>query len=229
MQAVFDTSRLTSEAIIADIGAGTGLVTREFVDRVKKIYAVEPNLPMRKMAERLLGHHPAFISVDGKAEATTLPAHSIDLITVGQALHWFEHQASLREFQRILKPDGWLAAIFHSPIGDGIYEALKPVFSVDYGWDIIPTPKPQYGNSHTDYYFGIGNEIKRHYPQTWQETWEEFIGGILSDSHSPEDSHPAFQKFIFEVRRVFDQFCAGSSLQVHGGTDIVIGHLRKDL
>jgi ubiquinone/menaquinone biosynthesis C-methylase UbiE len=231
IQAVFDISGLTSDAILADIGAGTGLVTRELVNRVAKIYAVEPNQPMREIAERLLNQHPTFIGVDGRAEATTLADHSIDIIIVGQALHWFEPQAALKEFRRILKPEGWLAILFQPPppFNYAIYKALKPVFSVENGWDTTPSPKPQYGDSHTDYYFGIGNGIKMHFPQTWQENWEEFIGGILSDSHSPDDSHPAFQKFVSAVQQVYEQFCDHGSLQVLGGTDLVIGKLRKDV
>ena len=231
IQAVFGISGLTPDVIVADIGAGTGLVTREFAGRVAKIYAVEPNQPMREIAERLLNRHPTFISVDGRAEATTLADLSIDLIVVGQALHWFEPQAALKEFRRILKPEGWLAALFQPPPSNdhAIYRELKPVFSVENGWDTTPSPKPQYGDSHTDYYFGIGNGTKMHFPQTWQESWEEFIGGILSDSHSPDDTHPAFQRFVSAVQQVFDQFCDNGSLQVLGGTDLVIGKLRKDV
>jgi ubiquinone/menaquinone biosynthesis C-methylase UbiE len=227
IQAIFDITGLTSDAIVADIGAGTGLVAREFVGRVAKIYAVEPNQPMREIAERTLSQHPTFMGVSGRAEATTLVDHSIDLIVVGQALHWFEPQAVLKEFRRILKPEGWLAVFFHTPIDHTISEALKPYFTVEYGWDTTPSPKPQVGGSHTDYYFGIGNGIKMHFPQTWQESWDDFIGGILSDSHSPDDSHPAFQSFVSAVRQVYNQFCDGNSLKVIGGTDLVLGQLRK--
>jgi SAM-dependent methyltransferase len=229
IQAIFDITTLSAQAIVADIGAGTGLLTKELVGRVAKIYAVEPNLAMREIVERLLSQQPVFISVDGRSDATTLPDHSIDLIVAGQAIHWFEPHSTLKEFRRILKPEGWLAALFHTRIDHPIFEALKPVFSDDNGWDITPSPKPQYGDSHTDYYFGIGSGIKMHYPQTWQESWEEFIGGILSDSHSPDDTHPAFQRFVSAVRQVYDQFTDGGFLQVLGGTDLVLGQLRKDI
>jgi SAM-dependent methyltransferase len=230
IQAIFDITALTSDSIAADIGSGTGLLTKELVGRVAKIYTIEPNLPMRQFAEKLLNMHPAFISVDGMAEATTLPDHSIDLIVVGEALHWFEPHAALKEFQRIIKPEGWLAALFHTRIGQqNIFEALRAVYTEENGWDIIPSPKPLYGDSHTDIYFGTGNGTKMHYPQTWQDSWEVFIGGILSDSHSPDDTHPGFPKLVSAVRRVFDQFSDGSHIQVLGGTDLVLGKLRKDM
>jgi SAM-dependent methyltransferase len=230
IQAIFDTTGLSSQAIVADIGAGTGLLTQELVGRVAKIYAIEPNQAMREFAEHSLGQHPAFISVDGTAEATTLPSHSLDLIVAGQAIHWFEPHATLKEFQRILKPEGWLAAVFHPPMGlENTREAIKSVCTPENGWDTTPTPRPPYGDSHTDTYFGLGRGTKLHFPQTFQEDWEAFIGGMLSDSHAPEDAHPAFPRLVAALRGVFDQFSENGYMQVPGGTDLVIGQLRKDM
>jgi ubiquinone/menaquinone biosynthesis C-methylase UbiE len=229
IQAIFDITGLNSHAVVADVGAGTGLLAKELVDRVEKIYAVEPNLAMREFAERLLGQHPTFIGVDGRSDATTLPDHSLDLIVAGQAIHWFEPQTTLKEFQRILKPEGWLAAVFHTPMRlQSFRDAINVVCTPENGWDTTPTPRPQYGDSHTDFYFGIGNGMKMHFPQTFQENWDAFIGGMLSDSHSPDDIHPAFPRLVAALREVFDQYSEGGYLQVPGGTDIVIGRLRKE-
>jgi SAM-dependent methyltransferase len=168
--------------------------------------------------------------VDGRAEATTLPDHSIDLIVAGQAIHWFEPTGTRLEFQRILKPGGWLAAVFHSPMGpEKLKEAIKAVCTPENGWDTTPTPRPQYGDSHTDTYFGLGCGTKLHFPQTFREDWEVFLGGMLSDSHAPEDTHPAFPRLVADLRGVFDQYSDGGYIQVPGGTDIVVGQLRKDV
>lgn len=71
--------------------------------------------------------------------------------------------------------------------------------------------------------------MKMNYPQTWQERWEVFMGSILSDSNSPHDTHASFPKLVSAVRWVFDQFSGGSHIQVHGGTDLVLGQLRMDM
>ena len=63
---------------------------------------------MRAAGERLLGGFPAFISVAGTAETTTLPDASVDFVTAAQAAHWFDRAPARREFARILKPGGWL-------------------------------------------------------------------------------------------------------------------------
>lgn len=44
------------------------------------------------------------------AESTHFPEHHFDLITVAQALHWFEHDRFWKEVDRVLKPGGVFAA-----------------------------------------------------------------------------------------------------------------------
>src|SRR5215831_3654027 len=81
---------LTPATAIADIASGTGIFTRMLLNNGNPVYAVEPNPEMCCAAERLLATYPNFFSVDGPAEATTLPDHSVDLVTAAQAAHWFD-------------------------------------------------------------------------------------------------------------------------------------------
>lgn len=226
VQAIFSITGLTSEASIADVGSGTGLLTKEIAGKVRSIYAIEPNAAMREIAERLLNQVPGYTSLAAKAEATLLPDHCVDLITVGQALHWFEPHATLDEFHRILQPNGWLAVVFHSTIRQAELEAAKRYFTPEYGWDPVPSPKPVYGESHTDFYLDPASVTNLQFPQTWDEDWEMFIGGILSDSHAPDDTNPALPRFMSAVQRVFNRFSTNGIIQVHGGTGLVLGHLR---
>jgi ubiquinone/menaquinone biosynthesis C-methylase UbiE len=226
IQTIFDITGLPAQAIVADIGSGTGLLTKELVGRVKSIYAVEPNLAMRRISECLLSQSPSFISVDGKAEAIPLPDRSVNLITVGQAIHWFEPQATRMEFQRLLKPDGWVAIVFHTVTHQRVFETLTPFFTVDYGWD--PTPSPRHGEDHIAYYLDNDSITKKQFGQSWQENWETFIGGILSDSHAPDDTHRYFPKFVAAAREIFDQYSDGGFIKVNGGTDLAVGRLRKE-
>ena len=63
---------ISKESIVADIGAGTGILTKEFVGIVKRVYAVEPNPEMRTILAKELEHSPACQVVDGSAAATTI-------------------------------------------------------------------------------------------------------------------------------------------------------------
>jgi ubiquinone/menaquinone biosynthesis C-methylase UbiE len=104
---------LTPDSIIADLGSGTGTLTKMLLDHGNSAFAIEPNAEMRIMAERLLGGYDGFHSVDATAEATTLSAASIDIVTVGRALQWFDAPVALREMSRILKPGGWAVIIWN--------------------------------------------------------------------------------------------------------------------
>src|SRR4051812_30252980 len=79
---------LMSGDIVADIGSGTGISAKIFLENGNTVYGVEPNQPMRKAAEDLLKEYDDFISVEGSSEATTLDDASIDLIVCAQAFHW---------------------------------------------------------------------------------------------------------------------------------------------
>ena len=67
---------------------------------------------MRIAAEQRLGHHRGFVSVAATAEATTLDRASVDVVTVGRALHWFDYDRAMAEFRRILRADGAIAIVW---------------------------------------------------------------------------------------------------------------------
>lgn len=105
---------LCEESAVADIGSGTGILAELLLERGTTVYCVEPNREMRKIAEKNLKRYaPKFVSVNGTAEATGLAAEAVDLVTVGQALHWFEPERASREFQRILREGGSVAVVYN--------------------------------------------------------------------------------------------------------------------
>lgn len=110
--AVIDTLRgecgLSSRSTIADIGSGTGLFSRLFLDFGCRVFGVEPNPDMRAAGERVLSAYPRFTSLDGSAEATGLAVGSVDFAAAGQAFHWFDPPRARDEFARILRPGGWV-------------------------------------------------------------------------------------------------------------------------
>lgn len=130
-------TRLSSSSVIADVGSGTGISAELFLQAGCTVHGVEPNREMREAAERLLAAYPAFHSVNGTAEATTLPDHGVDLIVAAQAFHWFNTSATRAEFSRILKPDGHIVLIWNERKLDASpflreYEALLLRFGTDY-------------------------------------------------------------------------------------------------
>lgn len=115
---------------VADLGAGTGIMSRLLADRGARVWAVEPNAAMRAAAEA----HPFVSSVDATAEATTLADGAVDLVVVAQAFHWFELERAAAEIRRVLVPGGRLGIVYNlrapgHPLTDG-YEALVRAASV---------------------------------------------------------------------------------------------------
>lgn len=104
--------RLTPDCIIADVGSGTGLMTELFLKNGNVVYGIEPNREMHEAAESRLKGYAEFRSVEASAESTTLNSSSVDFVTVGRALHWFDFQKALLEFSRILKPQGWIVIVW---------------------------------------------------------------------------------------------------------------------
>ena len=106
----------SSAAAVADVGSGTGLLARLFLDGGSAVIGVEPNEAMRAAGDRELQRflqNGQFRSVDGTAEAATLVTESVDLVVCGQAAHWFDAAGARNEFRRVLKPQGWLALIWN--------------------------------------------------------------------------------------------------------------------
>src|ERR1700756_4507620 len=75
---------LTPDSLVADIASGTGIFTRLLLGNGNRVFGVEPNDKMRRAGEEYLASFQKFESVSGTAEATTLPDHSVDLITCAQ-------------------------------------------------------------------------------------------------------------------------------------------------
>src|SRR6478752_7403990 len=100
-------------ATVADIGSGTGILTRQLLDAGYELFAVEPNKAMRGEAEQALSSYPGFHSMPGAGESTTLGARSIALITCAQAFHWLDREKTRVEFSRILEAKGVVALIWN--------------------------------------------------------------------------------------------------------------------
>lgn len=109
---------LTSDWSVADVGSGTGNLARLFLAAGHKVYGIEPNREMRQAGERLLAGYPSFHSLDGCAEAIPLDGQSVELVAIGQALHWFEVDPAKAEFQRVLRPGGWVAVTWNDRLSD---------------------------------------------------------------------------------------------------------------
>ncbi len=91
--------------VALDIAAGSGQATMHLAEYAQTVIASD--LAFSQIASMPI--HPRIHRYVARAEASGLPNHSIDLITVAQSMHWFDIDAFHREVYRILKPHGIIA------------------------------------------------------------------------------------------------------------------------
>jgi SAM-dependent methyltransferase len=99
---------------VADIGAGTGILSRLLRRLGHEVIAVEPDELMRaRLTEVSSG--VGVVALGGTAEAIPLADGSVDAVVAGQAYHWFDKPRAHPEIARVLRPDGVLAALWNDP------------------------------------------------------------------------------------------------------------------
>jgi ubiquinone/menaquinone biosynthesis C-methylase UbiE len=222
VEAIFTTAGLSGDSTVADIGAGIGILTRQFTGRIQRVIAVEPNLEMRREAEKRLPLSPSCLMMDGSGERTGLADRSVDLITVAQAIHWMEGEAVQKEFLRILKPGGWLAILRNYPTNQELDQAIDEISIPDNGVDASTAPKPPRKQPPEFFYTG-GSFQKLIYPFTYEQGWEEFFGALISASFMPDEGHPLYPNLERAARGVFARFSRGGRLRGEGATELYIG------
>jgi ubiquinone/menaquinone biosynthesis C-methylase UbiE len=111
---LFSVGALSKGCKVADLGSGTGIFSELLLSHGVAVYAVEPNLEMRDLAEARLSLAPGFHSVPGCAERTTLPDGSMDAATAAQAFHWFDPDLTREELRRVLRPRGQVIMVWNN-------------------------------------------------------------------------------------------------------------------
>ena len=106
IKTIDEITQLSHQTTMADIGAGTGILTRHFVGSVHLVYAIEPNVELRQELIKEMRGLSRVCVMGSSAEDTKLPDNSVDIITVAQAIHWFDPEPSRREMMRIQKDEG---------------------------------------------------------------------------------------------------------------------------
>lgn len=197
---------LTKDRIIADVGSGTGFLTKLFLDFGNTVYGVEPNQAMREAGKDYLKNYANFYSIDGSAETTTLSSQSIDIITAGTAFHWFDAEKSRIEFKRILKSPGWVVLIWnvrdieHSSFMKD-YEELINL----YGTDFKSSKAKEFDKTALDSFFTPFEMKTAAFENSQHFDWEALQGRLLSTSYLPRPGDACFDKMLHALKNIYDR------------------------
>jgi SAM-dependent methyltransferase len=194
---------LKSSSVIADIGSGTGISAKIFLENGNEVYGIEPNPPMREASEKYLINFRNFRSIDGTAENTTLTEKSVDFIVAAQAFHWFDKAKTLPEFRRILRDRGFICLIWNERQLDS-NEFLREYerFVLRFGADYREVRHEKITNQSIAEFFQTDFGLKR-FNNTQTLDFEGLKGRVLSSSYMPNSDDASFLEMEKELKSLF--------------------------
>ncbi|KQL41168.1 methyltransferase [Bacillus sp. FJAT-25509] len=200
-------NHLSEGSVIADIGSGTGILTKLLLEKKLNVLAIEPNNDMRGIAEKTLKIYDQYKSINATAENTSLKINSVDLITVAQAFHWFDKEKFRLECKRILKEKSKVSLVWNSkdllsPLMIELQEICKetcPKFK-GFSGGIEDTPDV------TNQFFKNGIYETMVYRNDLEMDLEGFLGRNLSSSFSPLRGEKEFEPYRTALTNLFYKY-----------------------
>jgi SAM-dependent methyltransferase len=221
-----DECGMTRDSVVADVGSGTGILSELFLGNGNRVYGVEPNREMREAGERLLSAYENFVSVDGRAEATTLADASVDFVTAGQAFHWFDPASARREFVRVLKDGGWAVLIWNDRRTEGTpmlaeYERLL----LEYGTDYKEVSSKWAESDSIGALFGPEEIRTKSFDNEQVVDFDGLKGRLTSASYAPLPGHPNYEPLMRELAALFERHQRNGRVVVEYDTKVFYGKL----
>ncbi len=197
IDAVFDGLGDPNDAIVVDVGAGTGISARLFADRGATVFAIEPNAAMRQAAVP----HPRVTWHDGVAHRTGLDGKSADVAVACQAFHWFATPETMREFARIARRR--IAVVQYErdecdPFTRAYGEVVR-YYATDDTEALRAAAFPAFERN------APGRAWRREFPARQRLTVEGVLGRAASASYVPHDG-PAHQALERDLRAAFARY-----------------------
>jgi SAM-dependent methyltransferase len=89
-----------------DCGTGNGQAAIGLADFYDRVFATDPSA---QQISNAFANEKVTYAIE-KAEQTSLASNSVDLLTIANALHWFDFDIFYKEAKRVLKKNGIIAA-----------------------------------------------------------------------------------------------------------------------
>jgi len=216
---------LRADSIVADIGAGTGISAKLFLENGNPVFGVEPNAVMREAAKNYLQNFPNFKIIDGTAENTNLPDESVDFVVAAQAFHWFDQTNTRKEFERIIKDKGFIVLIWNERQLDSTaflrdYENLLTRFGTDY--ETVRheniTKKTLQDFFQTDFSQAI-------FQNSQTVDFDGLRGRMLSSSYIPSAENPRFREMLKNLESLFAEHAENGKLDILYDTKVFYGQI----
>jgi ubiquinone/menaquinone biosynthesis C-methylase UbiE len=220
----FIVGHVKQRAAAWDCATGNGQAAKELAAWFEKVEATDIS---QKQLDKAIATHNIIYSVQA-AEQTAFADNSFDLITVSQALHWFNFEKFYTEARRVAKPGSWLAVWMYSllrisPAIDTIietyhYETLHDYWDnerkyVDNNYTTVPFPFPEINTpSFSITYHWTLEELEGYF-----NTWSALQKYITANEENPV---PAL------IQRIGEQW-TGAKMKIVFPIHLRMGQIKK--
>jgi SAM-dependent methyltransferase len=152
-----------------------------------------------------------------------LASSSIDLVTVAQAFHWFDEDAALAEFKRILKPQGQLALIWNRrDLSDPFQRAYENML-LELAPDYNAVNHMSIKDTHLEALFDNQSYQQKTYPYLQSFDCEQFPGRMQSSSYVPAKASRERSELKRAAVTLFDKFAENGRLKFLYSSHLYLG------
>jgi SAM-dependent methyltransferase len=210
IQSALESVALVPDDVVADLGAGTGMLSRWFLARGNRVLAVEPEPEMREVAQASLGSFGAqHMSIAGTAERTSLRDSSVTLVVAGNAFHYFDAEAARVEVTRILQPGGRVLIVDHAHASEpnDFMRAYGDFIALLAPDEMRPFHQAERMSRATQTFFA-GNSFHERDKgdHTFRLTWDGLRGRFLSTSVARAEGDVRREAVVAQLSDLFGRF-----------------------
>ncbi|MBX7169750.1 MAG: class I SAM-dependent methyltransferase [Pyrinomonadaceae bacterium] len=225
LQVFRDEMNLQTASIIADIGSGTGISAKIFLENGNEVFGIEPNQPMREASGVFLQNFLKFHSINGTAENTTLEDNSVDIIIAAQAFHWFDKAKTRIEFRRILRDNGFTALIWNErQLNSNEFLREYESFLIKFGSDYKQVRHENVSEDKIADFFEKPFR-KKTFLNSQTLDFSGLKGRVLSSSYMPSAEDTRFGEMEKELKQLFTRFQKNDTIEILYDTNIYFGQL----
>ncbi len=225
IDAILDSLGEPDSLTAADIGAGTGISSRLLADRGLHVIAIEPNASM--LDQGRARHHPLIQWQQSTAEATGLPADSVNLVLCAQAFHWLDHPRALAEFARILRPRGRAAVIWNVQDETDPFTAAYRAVITKHALEPPTSPSFTGHEKHPRFDPPLwSHPTIQTFPHHQPLDADALIGRAASSSYCPSDG-PAHESLAADLRALHGKWAHHGMVHLRYQTRLYMGLKRE--
>jgi ubiquinone/menaquinone biosynthesis C-methylase UbiE len=224
IDSIIDYSSINTNSNILDIGAGTGIMTKHFIDKVQRIYAVEPNPEMFKILKNKYNSIKSFSLIYSTSDdLSSIQTETIDLIVAAHSIHWLNYDTTITELQRISKKKTYLAIVENKDISYDDYSLeLRSIinkYSNDKLKNIANTDFRDYfkDSKYEEFTFDFISIL----------SYESLIGSLMSASFLPDQSSGNYLNFENDIKDLFKKYKNNNVISRKINTNVILGLLAN--